>query len=236
MAGTGPLRRLLASLWQLAGRVGALTARPRVPVMPFAALWTRLLGEERGPAGAAALVAAMEGEYRALCQAQGEVQDRTLRRHLEGNIYPQVAAYRVLCREEEREQALSVVRGLHFATLAGVKRQHERVAALPGVFGFYRLLVPWMLRVQHPASGWDIEWVENSRRRIYARVHRCFYQDVLTAKGVGELIQVYCAGDDHVFGEARSTRIEWTRERTRPRGDPSCDVRYEAPAHQGSTR
>lgn len=200
--------------------------------MPHAALWRRLLCEERGEGAAALLVEAFQREYAGLCAEHGEPAHRGLRRHLRGNILPQLAAYRVLRREEEAA-ALAAVRRLHFATLDPVKRQHERVAGLPGVFGFYRLLVPWMLRFGHPSAGWTIEWVENSGARIYARVHRCFYQDTLAALGAGELIAIYCAGDDHVFGGARATRIAWAREKTRPGGAPYCDVRYERPRSGG---
>ena len=206
------------------------------PPLPFEKLWRPLLEAERGPEKGEAILSLARAEYEALCRIHGEVTEGGLRRHLLGNILPQLAVYRVLRREEGEGRALQCVRRLHFATLAGVKRQHEWAAAIPGVFGFYRLLVPWMLRFQHPASGWMIEWVENSRRRISARVHRCFYQDTLERLGAGELIHVYCAGDDYVFGEARSRRIAWTREKTRPQGDAYCDVSFESPIHHGSTR
>lgn len=200
------------------------------PVMPFLRLWRDALAGERGAAAADALAAAFHAEYGQLCAEHGAEPHRGLRRHLRGNILPQLAAYRVLQRHEGGAAALASARRLHFATLAGVKRQHERAARLPGVFAFYRLLVPWMLRFGHPSAGWDIEWVENSRARIHARVHRCFYQDTLAALGAAELVGVYCAGDDHVFGEARSPRIAWARECTRPGGAPHCDVRYDRPS------
>lgn len=200
---------------------------PSAGAMPHAATWRPLL--------AAALLEAVEAEYGRLRAEHGEVAHAGLRRHLHGNILPQLAAYRVLRQEAPPDAALEAVRRLHFATLAPVKRQHERAARVPGVFAFYRLLVPWMLRFGHPAAGWDIEWVENSRSRIHARVHRCFYQDALAALGAPELIRVYCQGDDHVFGEVRSPRIAWAREHTRPGGAPCCDVRYDRPNPPGGS-
>jgi len=195
--------------------------------MPFSDLWGRQLASERGAPAAGEMVAAFQGEYERLRAERGAVAHRGLRRHLHGNIFPQLAAYRVLRRTEGAEAALASAQRLHFATLAGLKRRHARAASVPIVFGFYRLLVPWVLRFGHPAAGWDIEWVENSSARIYARVRRCFYQDCLEEHGAGELIFVYCRGDDHVFGEIRSPHIEWTREKTRPKGHAYCDVRYE---------
>lgn len=206
------------------------------PAMPFCDLWRRLLHAEHGVQRGEALLSAILCEYRELCRAHGDVRERVLRRHLLGNILPQLAAYRTFCRDEDGPVALSRVRSLHFATLERVKRRHERASSIPGVFGFYRLLVPRMLRTQHPPSGWQIEWVENSGRCIYARVRQCFYQDTLEALGARDLIHVYCAGDDFVFGEVESKRIAWTRSKTRPRGDEYCDIRYEPPARGGNTR
>jgi hypothetical protein len=195
--------------------------------VPFADLWTALLAQERGAEAAGELMATIGAEYSRMRAERGPVAHRGLRRHLFGNILPQLAAYRTLGRAEGREAALATTQRLHFATLAGLKRRHAQAAAVPMAFQFYRLLVPWMLRVGHPAAGWDVEWAENSRTRIHAKVYRCFYQDRLEEYGAGELISIYCRGDDHVFGEVSSPHIRWTREKTRPRGDAYCDVRYE---------
>jgi hypothetical protein len=195
--------------------------------MPFSELWTGMLAQERGAPAAAELMAGIRSEYERLRAEGGPVEHRGLRRHLWGNILPQLAAYRTLRGAEGAEAALAAAQRLHFGTLAGLKRRHARAASLPVVFGLYRLLVPAVLRFGHPAAGWDIEWIENSSERIYAKVHRCFYQDWLVEHGAGEMISIYCRGDDYVFAEVHSRHIEWTREKTRPRGDAYCDVRYE---------
>lgn len=195
--------------------------------MPFSELWAGTLARERGAPAAAELMGAIRSEYERLRAEGGPVSHRGLRRHLWGNILPQLAAYRTLRRAEDAEAALESAQRLHFETLAGLKRRHARAASLPVVFGLYRLMVPAVLRFGHPAAGWDIEWIENSREQIYAKVHRCFYQEWLKEHGAGEMISIYCRGDDYVFGEVHSRHIAWTREKTRPRGDAYCDVRYE---------
>lgn len=204
--------------------------------MPFSELWAEVLAQERGASAAADLMAGIRTEYERLRAEGGSVEHRGLRRHLWGNILPQLAAYRTLRRAEGAEAALAAVQRLHFGTLAGLKRRHARAASLPVVFWLYRLLVPAVLRFGHPAAGWDIEWIENSTEQIYAKVHRCFYLDWLQEHGAGELISVYCRGDDYVFAEVHSRHIEWTRERTRPRGDAYCDVRYERRPNKRSAK
>ncbi len=200
--------------------------------LPHAEPWTRALAEEMGEEKAAQLIDAARAEYASLCAERERPGHRGLRRHLYGNILPQLAVYRVLGRLAGAEAALATTQRLHFTTLAAVKRRHEKAASTPMVFQFYRLLVPWMLRFGHPAAGWSIEWAENSKDRIWAKVHKCFYQECLEQYGARELISIYCNGDDHVFGEKPSPRIRWTRERTRPRGDAYCDVRYERGANR----
>lgn len=208
------------------------TRSEAAPALPHADLWTRSLARERGEEKAAQVIDAARAEYASLCAERERPRHRGLRRHLYGNILPQLAVYRVLSRLDGAEAALATTQRLHFTTLAKVKQRHERAANAPMVFHFYRLLVPWMLRVGHPAAGWNIEWAENSSRRIWAKVHKCFYQECLEQYGARELISIYCNGDDHVFGEKPSPHIRWARERTRPRGDAYCDVRYERGANQ----
>jgi hypothetical protein len=204
------------------------------PKLPFSGIWGPVLTGEWGAAIAAERLGAIRAEYGRLLAEHGAHPHRGLRRHLNGNILPQLAAYRALGRAVGAEASLAMVKRLHLATLEKARRQHARLGALPIVFALYRLAVPAALRFGHPAAGWDVEWVENSRERIHAKVHRCFYHRWLEEHGAGELIAIYCEGDDHVFAELGSPYVAWARERTRLRGDAYCDVKYERPRRERS--
>jgi hypothetical protein len=204
--------------------------------MPFLKTWRPLLATERGAPEADRLAAAFQEEYRRLLAERGQVRHRGLRKHVHGRIFPLLAAYRVLLGLEGKEAALATCQKLHDATLVGMKRLHERTAAMPIVFPFYRLLVPWMLHFGCPGGGWKIEWVENSRRSVYARIHRCFYQDCLAENGAPELIAVHCQGDEFVFNQFRSPYVEWGRQKLRPQGDAYCDVKFDRRLNEDGAR
>lgn len=192
--------------------------------MPYSHLWKTYFTETRGVAAANHLIDGIQVEYRKICLNHGTVVHGGLRKHLHGNIFPQMAAYQTLLEDHPHDKALSKIQELHLLTLNKMKKRHEWIGQFRISYSFYRIAVPLSLKYDHPSAGWEIEFIENSRKRICAKVHSCFYYNTLMAYGLDELISIYCNGDEYVFNEAESSYIRWGRTSTLPAGGDYCDV------------
>ncbi len=79
--------------------------------------------------------------------------------------------------------------------------------------------------VGFPSQGWNIEWLENSNKKIVYHFNSCFYHKTLTAYGVPELTPLYCNVDSITFsGLPNSIRFE--RSKTIAQGDKVCDFQF----------
>lgn len=192
--------------------------------MPYAHLWENNLIKSLGAAAANNLTTRFQIKYRKICKNHGPMSHRGLRKHLYGNIFPQMAAYKTLSEDLSPETALSTIQELHLLTLNGFKKRHEWICNFPFSYSFYRIAVPLSLKYGHPSAGWEIEFLENSKDQICARVHHCFYYKIMKEYGITELISIYCNGDEYVFNEMSSSYIIWGRKTTIPTGGEYCDV------------
>jgi hypothetical protein len=192
--------------------------------MPFSYLWENDLIQILGAASANNLITRFQIEYHKLCESHGAISHRGLRKHLYGNIFPQMAAYKTLLKDLSPEKALSTIQKLHLLTLTGLKKRHEWICKFPFSYSVYRIAVPLALKYGHPSAGWKIEFLENSKDQICARVHQCFYYKIMKDYGITELISIYCNGDEYVFNEMPSSYIKWGRTTTLPAGGGYCDV------------
>lgn len=195
--------------------------------MPFCGLWTKALSSDLGKEKAENLVRSAEGRYVDLCACHAGTEVRALKKHLYGNIFPQMALYMALKNESQAPgTALEKMKGLHFLTLEKQKKQYELLGRFPFAFALSRVTIPLIIKFSFPPTGWENEWIENSSRSITLKVHNCFYKNVLEQYRVPELISVYCDGDDYVFGGKDSPYIGWGRTITMSKGGAYCDVIY----------
>lgn len=195
--------------------------------MPFRGVWMKALSSDMGKEAAENLLRGAEDRYAELCAYYTGKEARTLKKHLFGNIFPQMALYLVFKNEGQTpEAALGKMKNLHFLTLEKQKNQYELLGRFPFAFALSRVTIPLIIKFNFPPTGWENEWIENSSKSITLKVHNCFYKNVLEAYGVPELISVYCDGDDYVFGGEDSPYIGWGRTITMSRGGDYCDVVY----------
>jgi hypothetical protein len=94
-----------------------------------------------------------------------------------------------------------------FATMVGVSKDRERDVFGVG-FGF-----------SHP---------DDDRDRYTAEVTRCYYHDVLSANGAGQLTPIFCAFDSNWINaiEAERDGLEFERPTTIGTGGDSCPFRF----------
>ena len=195
--------------------------------MPFRGVWIEALSVDMGREAAEDLLRRAEDHYSELCASQTITEVRALKKHLYGNIFPQMAVCSYLKKEEQDSEAvLERMKNLHFLTLEKQKSQYELLGKFPLAFALSRIMIPLIIKFSFPPTGWENEWIENSSRSITLKVHNCFYKNVLEQYGVPELISVYCDGDDYVFGGEDSPYIGWGRTITMSRGGDYCDVVY----------
>ena len=194
--------------------------------MPFTSLWQKELSKELGEAKASELLAQVQNKYHELCANHKEIPKRALLKHLYGNIFPQMAAYKTFLEAgDPQESAFAKTQKLHFLTLEKMKRKYASFARFPFAFGYIRKVSPLMIKLQHPPEGWNLEWVENSKNRIDIKAHSCFYYDIIKEYGVPELTLIYCNGDDFVY-DVETPYIGWGRKTTLTRGGDWCDIIY----------
>ena len=151
---------------------------------------------------------------------------KALEKHFSENILPILALYLTLQNGEDlSDNALEMTRKItEEMYLIGRKRM-----AFLGRFSFfYRLIkrmTPKMMKDFFPSEGWDIEWLEVSKKRVAFNMHACFYLDSLTKYGVPELTPVFCGLDDLIY-DGVSPHLNWQRSGTLGRGDTHCDFQF----------
>ncbi len=149
---------------------------------------------------------------------------KALETHFSENILPLMSLY-LLLREAYPDIALDKTREVaEEMYLIGRKRM-----AILGRFPFYhwliRNMVSGMMKRMFPPEGWDIEWVEVSKKEVAFNMHACFYFDVLKEYDVPELTPVFCGLDDLIYDNI-SPHLRWQRTGTLGRGDTLCDFRF----------
>lgn len=205
----------------LGHRLSRTSSRP----MPHLRTFRRALAATRGEVMAAILAARIQACYNALLATRPRFAHPALRVHLRYQLLPGLALYMTL-KEDAARRGVAQAAALaetgeiltHMDVLGPVLRFLRR---LPLGIAVYRLMFPPMMAL-FPASGWDIRFEENSRRRIAFKISRCFYLDVLTAYGAPELTAQFCQIDDIAYKEM-TPAIRWERATTLGRGGPYCD-------------
>jgi hypothetical protein len=194
--------------------------------MPYAELWRRALAEQLDSGPAAALMDRVEARYAELYRARTHYDHPALRKHLEENILPGLALYRVLCDGGYDEaEALQLTERMLAVDLLRQRRPLVLLGRLPFFFSLLRAVTHRFMGRNFPPQGWQVEWPDEGRDVVAFDMKSCFYLDVLTEYGAPELTPVYCGLDDLVYGDV-SPYVRWDRTRTLGRGDDCCDFRF----------
>ncbi|MBN1287163.1 MAG: L-2-amino-thiazoline-4-carboxylic acid hydrolase [Anaerolineae bacterium] len=214
--------------------IGVLVGRRLMQAkrMPNIDIWQKELAKTRGANKAAALAARIQAHYDELCAARAHHAHPALREHLEKNILPGLALYRVLRTEhDDVKAALTETDALLELSMEPAKKLMAGLRHVPNAFGLLRRLVPPIMRSNFPEAGWKIEWVENSSQSVAFNLHSCFCVDTLTACGAPELAPSFCRLDDVISGEL-APAISWDRTQTIARGAEYCDFRWSRKANE----
>ncbi len=206
----------------------ALTQRmARHHRMPNLKVWQRALIEKHGEVQGAILAARIQTRYEAFYNERPHFTHPALRWHLEQNLLPGLALYRVLREESNDRDAVLAETGSLLAigaTPRALHRSTRALAHLPRPFAIFRQMLKISL-LAYPRQGWEIERGEQSKSSFSFTVSCCFYLDVLSAYGAPELTPLYCQLDDLAYADL-SPAIRWERTKTLGRGGDCCDFRW----------
>jgi hypothetical protein len=209
------------------GALGTLAFRRRRAALRRAHrlnLWQRLLAERIGEVDAALCAARVQARYEELYVRRPRFAQPALRMHLKRYILPALALYQIL-RETHSDQHAALAewdRLLGAPEGSPTRKALKLLGRLPWMFPIFRAAVRWRMRREFPPEGWQIEWVEDSRRRVAFNIRSCFYMKLLDAYGAPELTEHFCRLDDRA-AEALPPAIVWTRSATLGRGGEVCD-------------
>jgi hypothetical protein len=198
--------------------------------MPHLRTFRTSLVRTHGTVEGALLAARVQARYDALYATRPRFTHPALRWHLTYQILPGLALYETLKEDAARRGAACVTAlteaGKLLDRLDVLGPQLPLLRYAPFAFGLFRYFTRLTLLL-YPATGYDIQMVEDTPTSIAFTMRRCFYLDVLTAYGAPELTAQYCHLDDVAFG-ALPPCIAWERTTTLGCGGDCCDFRWSA--------
>ncbi len=155
---------------------------------------------------------------------------KALEQHFGENILPILALYLVV-KENDTENPLSLTEKVANEIFVVGRKRMAVLGRFPFFYWLIQKMVGGVMEKAFPSEGWDIEWLEVSKKQVAFNMHACFYLDVLTAYDVPELTPVFCNLDDFIY-ENVSPYLRWQRKGTLGRGDTHCDFRFINPKQE----
>ena len=151
---------------------------------------------------------------------------KALEKHFGEHILPILALYFVL-KEDDRlsEDVLKITRKVTEEIYAVERRRMIFIGRFPFFYWLIQKLTPQTIKKSFPKEGWDIEWLEVSKKQVAFNMHACFYLDSLTKYNAPELTPLFCDLDDLIY-DGVSPHLRWQRAGTLGRGDSHCDFRF----------
>ena len=175
-------------------------------------------GAERGEA----LWQKAEAEYQTLLPLAAH-ESKIRKKNLINGIYPFAAVYRVLRREnmgqDEAMDAMLAIMKRH--TLAGNRKNYERMGKLPFFFPMFRK----MFSIGLTGDSWNVEWVANDRGQFIYNIRKCLWHDACTELGCPELCKIFCKNDELNFTDV-SKHLYFQRSQTLGEGGTCCDFHF----------
>ena len=163
-----------------------------------------------------------EAEYQTLLPL-AEHESKSRKKNLVNGIYPFAAVYRVLRREnmgqDEAMDAMLAIMKRH--TLAGNRKNYERMGKLPFFFPMFRK----MFSIGLTGDSWNVEWVANDGGQFIYNIRKCLWHDACTELGCPELCKIFCKNDELNFTDV-SKHLYFQRSQTLGEGGTCCDFHF----------
>ncbi|MBT3339123.1 MAG: L-2-amino-thiazoline-4-carboxylic acid hydrolase [Anaerolineae bacterium] len=155
---------------------------------------------------------------------------KALEKHFGENILPTLALYLVL-KEKDAEGALVLTEKITNEMYDIGRKWMAFFGRFPFFYWLIQKMTPGMMKRIFPPEGWDVEWLEGSKKQVAFNMHTCFYLNSLTEYNAAELTPIFCGLDDLIYDEV-SPHLLWKRTGTLGHGDTYCDFRFINPKQE----
>jgi hypothetical protein len=171
----------LAGSLAVGAALGRRTGMPRrMRRMPHLRTFRAGLVRTHGTVEGALLAARVQARYDVLYATRPRFTHPALRWHLTFQILPGLALYETLKEDGARHGAARATAlaeaGMLLERLGVLAPRLPLLRYVPFAFGLFRRFTRLMLLL-YPATGYDIQMVEDTPRSIAFNVRRCFYLD-----------------------------------------------------------
>lgn len=163
-----------------------------------------------------------EKEYNELLPL-ADNESKSRKKNLVQGIYPFAALYRVLLSENmSRDEAMNhmfAIMKVH--TLAGNRKNYERMGKLPFFFSIFRKMFTMGLS----GDSWQVEWIANDPEHFEYNIRKCLWHDTCRELGCPELCRIFCRNDELNFIDV-SRHLYFTRSKTLGDDQDCCDFHF----------
>jgi hypothetical protein len=167
---------------------------------------------------------AVKQEYKNLLKSLS-CKNKMLYKHLVNSILPAVAIYRILEKNGfNKDKTINIIRESVFYADRIMKEFFQKIGKMPFFFSLFRIMCKNSLKYVFGKPGWDMRWLTDNSYEIKWNCHSCFYNDEFRKYGVQDLLIIFCASDDFVYGNIPN--IKWERKNTIGFGSEICDFRF----------
>ena len=177
------------------------------------------LGEEPGKR----IAEAMAKEYRSL-RSEVTAYPKEFHRHLDRNIFPVVATFRVLTGEGmSRTEAAKLAGEVYLELMERPRDLIQKVCKIPGVYRsmpfLWKILVP---KLFPESAGFRFTLYPTDSSRVEIDMTVCPYYEACQKLDAPEVAEIFCTTDDICYGQMHEKLI-WNRTQTIARGGKFCD-------------
>lgn len=142
--------------------------------------------------------------------------------HTDGRIFPAAAIYLSMKESIGKEDAMEMMDLYSIHQTEGMSATLSKIMSVPGMRDvFMKLWDPLTKKMFGPSCGFTNRFYEKKKGEYRMDVLSCPYDKYLTELGCPEITNVFCTGDDRMYGDLPG--LEFIRTQTIGRGGECCD-------------
>ncbi|WP_195268531.1 L-2-amino-thiazoline-4-carboxylic acid hydrolase [Eubacterium sp. 1001713B170207_170306_E7] len=123
---------------------------------------------------------------------------------------------------QQTEEILKTLMKVYVDLLAG---ELERLSSTPFFFANYRKKVTTEYTHYFSDKKWDIDLIENTRRKLSFDIKACLFFDVLKENNCIILAPLFCEFEKNIF-QGMEDKVEFSRPSYKGQGDDYCELSF----------
>lgn len=163
--------------------------------------------------------------YGRLC-LENEKEPRALRRHTGKSIYPAIAAFQALLKEDiNRNDAAEILYRYYEKQSEPVGNAIRNILKIPYLYKLVPRFFAQMTKKSFgEAAGFQAKWLCANKNEMRFDMLVCPYQDICVRYDCSEIVRSFCRADDICYGNMHA-KLHWGRTKTLGLGGDCCDFR-----------